>query len=210
MYPNQPKYKGKDVCQESTPSSRDTLKESVLFCGCEIIFQPHLCWGDVIISKSGFSQANYCLFFSFYLYKNVVKNNTITFQRIYPKYWRVIENDSSFMLKMWFGEALFIWHNILIKMFLDSCTVVQTDGWEAHLLVAPVWTHVFPLLLLFNRPAQWMGRRIHFWRRTLLHQVGLTPSLLARPPWHQNLLTQPNLKHQLFLYHQTFYILWLQ
>lgn len=49
-----------------------------------------------------------------------------------------------------------------MQMFLDFCMTVQTDSWEAHLLVAAVFTHVFPLLYLFNRPAHWMGRRVHF------------------------------------------------
>lgn len=93
------------------------------------------------------------------------------------------------MLKMWFGEALFIWRNIFTKMFFGF---LLTD----ICLSPPVCTHGFPLWCLFNRPAHWMGRRIHFWRRTLLYQVSYhPPSSHAHrgPPWHQNLLTSLNL-----------------
>lgn len=32
---------------------------------------------------------------------------------------------------MQFDEALFIWCNILMNMFLNMCLIVQPDSWEA-------------------------------------------------------------------------------
>lgn len=104
-------------------------------------------------------------------------------------------NDGSFMC--FFDDALFIWYPILMKMFfgfLHDCA-----DWQLGSTSACSFSRVFSS---FNRPAHWMGRRLHFWRRTLLYQVSLPASLLTRPPWHQNLLPSLNLKHNLFLDHQ--------
>lgn len=34
---------------------------------------------------------------------------------------------------MQFDEALFIWCNILMNMFLNMCLIVQPDSWERYL-----------------------------------------------------------------------------